>query len=64
MKAYLITSGTIFGLLAAMHIVKAIDERQGFSTEPGHYIAMTVLGALAATLSVWAWRLLARQARS
>jgi len=64
MKAYLITTGTIFGLLAAMHVVKAIDERHSLTTDPGQYTAMAAMGALAAALSVWAWRLLARQARS
>ena len=64
MKAYLIITGTIFGLLAAMHVVKAIDERQSLTTNPGYFLAMAAMGALAGVLSVWAWRLLARQTRS
>jgi hypothetical protein len=63
MKAYLAITGTIFGLLGVMHILRAIDERQGFSTNPGEYIAMAALGFVAAGLSVWAWRLFLRTNR-
>jgi len=48
MKAYLITTGTIFGLLAARHVVKAIDERHSLTTDPGYFLAMAAMGALAA----------------
>lgn len=52
MKAYLITTGTIFGLLAAMHVLKAIDERHSLTTNPGYFLGMAAMGALAAVLSV------------
>ena len=64
MKAYLITTGTIFGLLAVWHLLMAINERHSLATDPGYFLGMAAMGALAAALSVWAWRLLARQARS
>lgn len=57
MKAYLATTGTIFGLMAVMHVLRAIDERQSFSTNPGEYVSMAALGLVAAALSIWAWRL-------
>ena len=63
MKAYLATTGVIFGLLAIMHLLRAIDERQAFSTNPAEYLSMAALGLLAAALSVWAWRLF-RQTRA
>jgi hypothetical protein len=64
MKAYLIITGTIFGLLAVWHVLMAIDERHSLTTDPEPFLGMAAMGALAAVLSVWAWRLLARQARS
>jgi len=57
MKPYLATTGTIFGLMAVMHVLRAIDERHDFSTNPGEYISMAALGLVAAALSFWAWRL-------
>ena len=57
MKAYLITTGTIFGLMAVMHLLKAIDERRLLATDPEYYLGMAALGVVAAALSAWAWRL-------
>jgi len=61
MKAYLAITGTLFALIAILHTVKAIAERDAFSTNPGEAYSMTALGLLAASLSVWAWRLLFRR---
>ncbi len=58
MKAYLITTGTIFGLIALMHILKSISEWRQLETNPAYFLSMAALGLLAAALSVWAWRLL------
>ncbi|HZV34253.1 MAG TPA: hypothetical protein VFB72_06715 [Verrucomicrobiae bacterium] len=58
MKAYLITTGTIFGLMGLMHIWRAIDESSKMKTDPGYFFGMAALGCLAAALSIWAWRLL------
>jgi len=58
MKAYLITTGTIFGLIALMHILHSIADRDRLTTHPTEYLFMGALGLLAAFLSVWAWRLL------
>jgi hypothetical protein len=58
MKAYLISTGTIFGLLAAMHIWRAIDERSQLASNPVQWVAMVALGMVAASLAVWAFRLL------
>lgn len=57
MKAYLATTGTIFALIAIAHLLRAVDERHSLSTNPGEYLSMAALGLLAATLSVWAWKL-------
>jgi hypothetical protein len=65
MKAYLITTGTLFALIALMHVLRAVDERGQVTTHPGQYIAMTSLTFVAAAFSAWAWYLLLRrQARA
>ncbi|HJQ66580.1 MAG TPA: hypothetical protein VJ816_09400 [Gemmatimonadales bacterium] len=52
MKAYLTTTGTLFALLALVHVWRIIQE-PNLGTEPW-YILITVA---AAALSAWAWRL-------
>lgn len=63
MKAYLITTGTVFGLVALMHLLRAISERSMLGTNPGEFLFMAALGALAAALSAWAWCLLCKPGR-
>jgi hypothetical protein len=58
MKAYIITTGTIFALIAAMHLWKAILDRSRLATNPGEFFSMAALGLLAAGLAVWALSLL------
>lgn len=56
MKAYLIVTGVVFSLITAMHIVRMIMESSHLARDP----VFLLLTALAAGLSFWAWRLLAR----
>lgn len=58
MKAYLIATGSLFGLIALMHAWRSIVERGRFATEPLPYLFESSLGLVAAALSIWAWRLL------
>ena len=60
MKAYLITTGTVFTLVTAAHVWRAISESAALARDPW-FILLTVL---AAALSVWAWRLLRVTTRS
>jgi hypothetical protein len=55
MKAYVMTTGTIFGLVTLAHVWRMVEEKQ-LATAPW-YIAITVA---AAALSVWAWSLVRR----
>ena len=52
MKAYVITTGSLFGLLVLVHLWRAVEEGPQLATRPD-YIAVTVL---AAAMCVWAWR--------
>jgi hypothetical protein len=55
MKAFLITTGILFGLMAIVHVWRAIDEwpHQGASLE--FVLGMTALIAVPGALSAWAW---------
>lgn len=54
MKAYLMTTGTLFGMLTIVHLWRAIKEWPHLATDPW-YILITIA---AAALCGWAWRLL------
>jgi len=59
MKAYIITSGIIFGLLALAHVWRAVAEGAHVVGNPW-FILVTLV---AAGLCVWAMRLLLRLPR-
>lgn len=52
MKAFLITAGTVFGLIAIAHIARIVVEPR-MAAEPW-FLILTVI---AAALSAWSWRL-------
>jgi len=54
MKAYVMTTGSVFGLLVLAHVWRVIEEGPHLATDPS-YILIT---AAAAGLGLWAWRLL------
>jgi hypothetical protein len=56
MKAYVVTTGTVFGLLALAHVLRMIGEDARLATDP-FYVAVT---ALSAALCVWSWYVLRR----
>ena len=60
MKAYLITTGTVFALITLAHLARFISEGSRLAKEP----VFVVLTFLAAALSWWAWRLLRGWPRS
>jgi len=53
MKAYLITTGTVFGLLVVLHVWRLIEEGGHLVSDPFFWLITLV----AAGLSVWAWSL-------
>ncbi len=58
MRAYVMTTGVVFGLLTLAHLWRIIVERH-LATDP-IFILITVV---AASLCVWAWRVLRVSAR-
>jgi len=58
MRAYVITTGAVFGLLTAVHIWRATAERH-LATEPW-YVLITLATAV---ICLWAVRLLWRSPR-
>jgi hypothetical protein len=52
-KAYAITTGTIFGLIVAAHLWRAVAEGAALARNPV-FIFLTVAPA---ALALWAWRL-------
>ena len=60
MKAYLMTTGAVFGLITLAHLWRFYEEGPRLATDPW-FVLLTVA---AAGLSLWAWRLLRGVARS
>ena len=60
MKAYVMTTGAVFGLLTLVHLLRIIVEGRQLATNP-LYVLITVA---AASLCLWAWRLLWLSKRS
>jgi len=58
MKPYLVTTGILFGLIAVLHVWRAIAEWPHGSVGPWFALGMAALVALPGVLSCWAWRLL------
>jgi len=52
MKAYVMTTGSIFGLVVAAHVLRAVDEGPHLAADP----VFMLTTAIAAALGVWAWR--------
>jgi hypothetical protein len=58
MKAYLITTGSLFALLAVAHLLRTIAEWQRLAAEPWFLLQGPGIGVLAVALALWAFRLL------
>jgi hypothetical protein len=54
MKAYVMTTGAVFGLIALAHVLRVVEEGPRLAKDP-FFVILTVL---AAALSLWAWRVL------
>jgi hypothetical protein len=63
-KAYLITTGSIFALIALLHLLRTIAELPRLASDPSFLFFGPGLGLVAAALSFWAWWLLRGLGRS
>ena len=54
MRAYVLTSGIIFALLAVAHVLRVAAEGTRLAMEP--FFILTTLAAIA--MSAWAWRVI------
>jgi hypothetical protein len=64
MKAYLITTGSIFAVLALAHLLRTISHWSRLAADPWFVVEGPGIGVAAAALCFWAWRLLRVLARS
>jgi hypothetical protein len=60
MKAYVMTTGVLFGLIAMAHVWRVFVEGPGLAADPW-FILLTVA---AAALCLWAWRLMRLSTRA
>jgi cytochrome bd-type quinol oxidase subunit 1 len=60
MKAYLVTTATLFALIAVLHLWRVFEERSSLGRDPW-FLIITVI---AAALSGWAISLLRRPAQA
>ena len=56
MRAYVITTGAVFGLLTMAHVLRMVMEKPDLASDP-FYLAIT---AASAALGIWAWIVLRR----
>ena len=60
MRAYVMTTGVLFGLITLAHVWRVFEEGRGLATDPS-FILLTIA---AAALSLWAWRLIRLSTRA
>jgi hypothetical protein len=60
MRAYVMTTGVLFGLITLAHVWRVFEEGRGLTTDPS-FILLTLA---AAALCLWAWRLIRLSTRA
>jgi len=60
MRAYVMTTGVLFGLITMAHVWRVFEEGPGLATNPW-YVLITLATA---ALCLWAWRLLRLSTRA
>jgi hypothetical protein len=60
MKAYLVTTGTVFALVTVAHVWRVVSESPALAKEPW-FVALTLV---AAGFSIWAFSLVRKTAHS
>jgi hypothetical protein len=63
MKAYFVTTGLLFGIMAVLHVWRAIAEWPVSGVTAPFLLGMGALILIPAALSLWAWQLLSKLER-
>ena len=58
MKAYLVTTGIVFGLFALWHVFELASGLRSAATDSGFIIGVSLIILMTGAFSVWAFRLL------
>jgi hypothetical protein len=58
MKSYLLTTGSVFGLVAIAHAARTVAEWSRLTSDPWFIVEGPGLGVLAGAFAFWSWRLL------
>ena len=58
MKAYLVTTGIVFGLFALWHVFELASGLRSAATDSGFIIGVSLIILVTGAFSVWAFRLL------
>jgi hypothetical protein len=59
MKSYVMTTGSLFGLLVLVHVWRIVEEGTHLATDPWYILVTAASGGFC----VWAWRLLRLMSR-
>jgi hypothetical protein len=58
MKAYLVTTGIVFGLFAVGHVFELTSGLRSSASDSGFILGVSAIIVVSGALSVWAFRLL------
>lgn len=64
MKAYLVTTGIVFGLFAVWHVFELASGLRSTESDSGFIIGVGAIIVVTGALSAWAFRLLRRMGQS
>ena len=58
LKSYLLTTGSLFGLVAIAHAARTFAEWSRLTADPWFIVEGPGLGVVAGAIAFWSWRLL------
>jgi hypothetical protein len=55
MRAYLATTGTIFGMLAILQVFRIVAESNQLIRRTWYFASIAAIGVVAGAMAIWAW---------
>jgi hypothetical protein len=55
MRAYLATTGTIFGMLAILQVFRIVAESNQLIRRTWYFASIGAIGVVAGAMAIWAW---------